>query len=63
MIIGAYQFGGIDVDGHAYTSDVIITPSVSSTRGGEKRATSWQSQISRTSWLPSRTLWWWAPDI
>jgi hypothetical protein len=26
MIIGAYQFGRIDVDGHAYTSDVIITP-------------------------------------
>jgi hypothetical protein len=26
MIIGSYQFGRIDVDGHAYTSDVIITP-------------------------------------
>ena len=26
MIIGAYQFGRINVDGHAYTSDVIITP-------------------------------------
>lgn len=26
MIIGAYRFGRVDVDGHAYTSDVIITP-------------------------------------
>ena len=26
MIIGSYHFGRIDVDGHAYTSDVIITP-------------------------------------
>jgi hypothetical protein len=26
MIIGAYQFGRVDVDGHAFTSDVIITP-------------------------------------
>jgi hypothetical protein len=26
MIIASYQFGRIDVDGHAYTSDVIITP-------------------------------------
>ena len=26
MIIGAYRFGRIDVDGHAYESDVIITP-------------------------------------
>jgi hypothetical protein len=24
--ISAYRFGRIDVDGHAYTSDVIITP-------------------------------------
>lgn len=26
MIIGAYRFGRIDIGGHAYTSDVIITP-------------------------------------
>lgn len=26
MIIGAYRFGQINIDGHAYTSDVIITP-------------------------------------
>jgi hypothetical protein len=26
MIIEAYRFGRIDIDGHAYTSDVIITP-------------------------------------
>ena len=26
MIIGAYQFGRINVDGRAYTSDVIVTP-------------------------------------
>jgi hypothetical protein len=26
MIIGTYRFGRIDIDGHAYTSDVIITP-------------------------------------
>jgi len=26
MVIGAYRFGRIDVDGHVYTADVIITP-------------------------------------
>jgi len=26
VLIRAYRFGRIDVDGHAYTSDVIITP-------------------------------------
>jgi len=26
MIVGAYRFGHIDVDGHTFNSDVIITP-------------------------------------
>ena len=26
MTIGAYRFGQIEIDGHVYTSDVIITP-------------------------------------
>jgi hypothetical protein len=26
MTIGAYRFGEIEIDGHVYTSDIIITP-------------------------------------